>query len=75
MIYLRAFTLMIVDNICVWCSGNGPAIDYSGALILLRRLDAVDGVEEWCGCDGEGMAHVPGSESFRCGNKIERGDI
>lgn len=24
--------------------------------------------EEWCGCDGEGMAHIPGSDGFACGD-------
>ena len=23
--------------------------------------------EVWCGCDGEGMAHKPGAEGFKCG--------
>ena len=22
--------------------------------------------EEWCGCDGSGMAHIPGSKGFEC---------
>ena len=22
--------------------------------------------DQWCGCDGEGMAHIPGAEGFNC---------
>ncbi len=28
----------------------------------------------WCGCDGEGMAHRPGSEGFPCAVKMLAGD-
>jgi hypothetical protein len=26
--------------------------------------------EEWCGCDGEGMAHLPGAEGFACDENV-----
>ena len=27
--------------------------------------------EEWCGCDGMGMAHKPGAEGFACAEEKE----
>lgn len=32
---------------------------------IVRGMDDPD--EMWCGCDGEGMAHIPGSKGFLCG--------
>ena len=27
--------------------------------------------EQWCGCDGKGMAHQPGAKGFRCAKPQE----
>lgn len=29
-----------------------------------------DPEEQWCGCDGEGMPHLPGTKGFLCGESV-----
>ena len=34
------------------------------AIIYFNEIDTE--YEDWCGCDGEGMAHIAGAEGFAC---------
>lgn len=36
-----------------------------GVVLCKEEMD-----EEWCGCDGEGMTHKPGAESFLCAKVV-----
>lgn len=36
------------------------------ALICLADWFRYEPDEQWCGCDGEGMAHTPGADGFAC---------
>lgn len=38
-------------------------------VLLILVTDVSDKEAQWCGCDGEDMAHVPGAEGFICGSE------
>jgi hypothetical protein len=44
--------------------GVASCVGVFAAYIFMFDGDTMD--EEWCGCDGEGMAHTPGADGFDC---------
>jgi hypothetical protein len=52
----------------------GIIVGASVMAIVYEILIAISDPDElWCGCDGEGMAHLMGSEGCRCGVESEKG--
>lgn len=52
-----------------FCFGYTMAMVKCVVLFYLHCKDTHDQDELWCGCDGEGMAHIPGSDGFACADK------
>lgn len=53
--FARIGAVLLFVNVCIFAGF---------ALAYWRLGPSMD--EEWCGCDGTGMAHIPGSKGFAC---------